>query len=381
MRKSIWTKLLCVTTAAVMLMTGCKAVDGITSRFHSRRDTVILTSESTWGVYQLKRVGNKLQKTDCEFDHSNAEKLIQSCIDRLSQTPDDESLKQVLTEQVGYEKFVYDPITKTVTLYFGKSYTKMDKAEELLTRAAIVKTLSQFTDEIQSVCFTINNKPMTDEHGDILRMRSNDFVDNIGDSAEYVCENYVTLYYMADNGVLLDSEEVLVRYVSKINLETAILNSLIAGPISKNLYPVLSENLQINSVSVKENICYVDVNEDFLKPVNKVDYKLTVYAVVNSITQNTGAAKVQFLINGEIYTEPVGDFKIDGLFEPNGDIVVDTEGFNREMDLEKQMQEHQMAETEAKETMDSEYVEDGYAEMINTDQPEGYGEYAPSEGY
>lgn len=381
MRKSVWTKLVCIAVLAAMCITGCKSADRISNRFQSRRDTVILTSESTWGVYQLNRIGNKLQKTACEFDHSNAEKLIESCIDRLSQTPDDETLKAVLTDKIGYERFVYDPVTKTVTLYFDKSYQKMEKAEELLTRAAIVKTLSQFTDEIQSVSFVVNNKPMRDENGEVLRMRSNDFVDNIGDSAEYVCENYVTLYYMADNGVLLDSEEVLVRYVSKINLETAILNSLIAGPISKNLYPVLSEKLKINSVSVKENICYVDVNEEFLNPVNKVDYKLTVYSVVNSITQNTGAEKVQFLINGEIYTEPVGEFKIDGLFEPNGDIVVDTEGFNRGMDLEKQMKEHQMNETETESVGDTEYIVENYDEMINEGQPAGYTEYPPQEGY
>ncbi len=371
MRKSGWTKLVCLTVIFIMLTSGCESLSGLTSTFKGSDDTVTLNSEATWGVYQLKRSGNKLQKTTCEFDHANAEKLIQSCIDRLSETPADESLKEVLTEQVGYEKYTYDPVTKIVTLYFDKSYEKLDKTDELLIRAATVKTLSQFTDEVQSVCFTVNNQPMTDDSGQVLRMRGNDFVDNIGDSAEYACESYVTLYYMAENGVLLDSEEVLVRYVSKINLETAILNSLISGPISRNLYAVLPEDLTINSVSVKEDICYVDVNEAFLEPVNNVDYKLTVYAVVNSITQNTSAQKVQFLINGEIYTEPIGEFKIDALFEPSGDYVVDSEGFNREMDLEKQMKAYQNTETQLEtelETLldeqETEYIETEYTEEV-----------------
>ncbi len=390
MRKSVWTKILCVIAAVMMLLAGCDNISRITSKFHGRGDTVTLNSEETWGVYRLSRIGNKLQKTTCEFDHTNAEKLIQSCIDNLSRIPDDESLKPVLADNVGYEKYIYDPVTKTVTLYFNKNYQKLDQADELLIRAGIVKTLSQFTDEIQSVCFTVNNKPMRDEQGELLRMRGNDFVDNIGESAEYACENYVTLYYMSENGILLDSEEVLVRYVSKINLETAILNSLISGPISKNLYAVLPENLKINSVSVKENICYVDVNEAFLKPVNKVSYKLTVYAIVNSITQNTSAEKVQFLINGEIYTEPVEDFNIDVLFEPNGDLVVDSERFNREMDLEKQMKEYQEKETETQmeteiQTIESEpgteYADPVYGQPEVSDRPEGYGDYVPQENY
>ena len=62
---------------------------------------------------------------------------------------------------------------------------------------------------------------------------------------------------------------------------------------------MISPNTEVRSVSVKDGICYVNFNEEFLNTDYKVDPYVTIYALVNSIVENCAAGQVQILVNGE----------------------------------------------------------------------------------
>ena len=222
---------------------------------------------------------------------------------------------------VQVENYTYDSNNRLATLYFNESYNKLPAAREILTRAAIVKTLTQFSDEIQYVAFIIGNTPMTTEDGSLMMMRGRDFIDNISGNMEYVREDYVTMYFVSEDGTKLQAEDVIIKYLSKINLETALVNSLISGPITKGLKPSLSPDTVVYKVNIREDICYVDLNRTFLERVNGQSFELNIYSVVNTLTQMTGVSRVQFLIDGVIFSGTVEGMRIDGLFEKNMSLV------------------------------------------------------------
>ena len=62
---------------------------------------------------------------------------------------------------------------------------------------------------------------------------------------------------------------------------------------------MISPNAEVRSVSVKDGICYVNFNEEFLNTDYKVDPYVTIYALVNSIVENCATGQVQILVNGE----------------------------------------------------------------------------------
>lgn len=52
-------------------------------------------------------------------------------------------------------------------------------------------------------------------------------------------------------------------------------------------------------VSVKDHICYVNLDEDFLNNTCPVDPRLTIYAIVNSIVGAGNVSEVQISVKGE----------------------------------------------------------------------------------
>ena len=200
---------------------------------------------------------------------------------------------------------------------------------------------------------------MIAEDGTSLLMRGKDFVDSISGNMEYVREDYVTMYFVSGDGTKLQAEDVIVKYLSKINLETALVNSLVSGPITEGLKPSLSPDTTVNKVSIREGICYVDVDKTFLERVDGQSFELNIYSVVNTLTQMTGVSRVQFLIDGSIFTGAVEGVHIDGMFEKNMSLVYRPEkegtvppsqpaenGDALKKDIEQQVKENQMSSEE-----------------------------------
>ena len=74
-------------------------------------------------------------------------------------------------------------------------------------------------------------------------------------------------------------------------------------------------------MSVKENTCYLDLSDDFLKKPADISENVAIYSVVNTLTELPNINKVQFSIDGEqvmLYNEYVG---FGEPFETNLDIV------------------------------------------------------------
>ena len=318
MRKSRCGKLLVLSILAACILSGCSLVQTF---MEGEGDVSVITTEASHGVYQMNLDETCIVKVPCEVESENIDALVHSCLEALEQQPEDNAYKSIISGSVQVVDYAYDSSMRLVTLYFDPSYENLMPTKEILTRAAIVKTLTQFSEEIQYVSFVIGQTPMTEDNGTQLMMRGRDFVSSIGGNAEYVREDYVTMYFAREDGTMLQAEDVIVKYSSTINLETAVVNSLISGPITSTLKPVLSTEVVVNKVTVKEGICYVDLSKAFLERVNNQHFELNIYSVVNTLTQIPGISRVQFLIDGEIFDGKIDGYRLDTLFEKNMTIV------------------------------------------------------------
>ena len=79
-----------------------------------------------------------------------------------------------------------------------------------------------------------------------------------------------------------------------------LVEQLIKGPDSDNESAVLPERNKSNiSVSVKDHICYVNLDAGFLDTTNVMNPEVPVYAIVNSIVDGSAISRVQILIDGK----------------------------------------------------------------------------------
>ena len=59
-------------------------------------------------------------------------------------------------------------------------------------------------------------------------------------------------------------------------------------------------------VSVKDTVCYVNLDEGFLNNTCVTDPAITVYAIVNSIVDGGASSQVQISVNGETNIQYMG---------------------------------------------------------------------------
>lgn len=205
---------------------------------------------------------------------------------------------------------------------FDEHYKEMDTVREVLMRAAIVRTVTQVP-EISLVSFTVQGEPLTDSNGNAIGMMPADlFIDNAGNEINAYEKVNLHLYFANEDGTgLVEENRRNVVYSSNISLEKLVVEKLIEGPMAEGAYPTVNPQTKIVSVSIKDGICYVNLNEDFLNQPYQVGADVTIYSITNSLVELSNVNKVQISINGETNISYREKVNLGGIFERNLDLL------------------------------------------------------------
>ncbi len=191
-----------------------------------------------------------------------------------------------------------------VIINFNSGYYTLASVYETLCRAAIVKTLCQI-EGVQGVEFYVDGAPYKNALGEPYGyMTAELFVDNTSGETTYKQTISTNLYFASSSGKRLVKVPANVSFDGTISIEQLIIQQLIKGPqsikgVNKSLITTIPEKTQINQITVREQICYVDLSWEFLSNVEGVNREVTLYSVVNSLADLPDISKVQFSIDGE----------------------------------------------------------------------------------
>ena len=103
-------------------------------------------------------------------------------------------------------------------------------------------------------------------------------------------------------------------------MERLAIEQVISGPNTDIAYPTVSKDSKVRSTNVKDGVCYVDFDNEFLSQPNKVSSDVAIYSIVNTLTELPNINKVVFSVNGETAFTYM-DHAISGPFERNLDII------------------------------------------------------------
>ncbi len=207
------------------------------------------------------------------------------------------------------------------TVSLSGEYDALDVAGQTLVRAAVVKTLVQL-DDVSGVKFMLGELPLTDHLGaEVPVMTADSFVSNPGLVVSDENSLQFVLYFA-------DAEENCLRSISRevskntdASREQIVIEELIAGPTTGNFRSVMPEGTKVNSVSVADGLCYIDLSNDFLTGNSPVGMNLTVYSIVNSLAELNSVRKVQILIDGNVTEITRDGVDLSQVFSRNLDIV------------------------------------------------------------
>lgn len=277
-------------------------------------------NEDTVQIYFISNSETKVEAHPHVMESTGTEEMVDELIQCLSTNPEKLEYKAPLL--MGFQVLDVTWDGEKVLLDVDKSYLELPTATEVLTRASVVRTLTQL-DKVNYVGITVEGNQLFDSLGNVVGwMNADRFIDNNGNEINTYEQVRVMLYFAGEDGTNLIAAYREKYYSTSIPLERFVVDELIAGPSGhvEGLYPTINPATRVISVMTKDGICYVNMDESFLTVVNNVSTDVSIYSIVNSLVELNNINKVQILINGET---PSG-FQ-SNMFERNLDIVTTLE--------------------------------------------------------
>ncbi|MGN0335424.1 MAG: GerMN domain-containing protein [Lachnospiraceae bacterium] len=281
-----------------------------------RKDPAVNADTS---VYYLNKDETTIKAVPYEIQGETTDEKINELMEMLSTVPDSVDMKKVLPTGVSLMKYTLD--RKQLYLDFSAEYLGLDKATEVIVRAAIVNTMCQL-DEVSYIGFLVAGQPLTDSRGNAIGlMNPHTFLDNMGSEENATKITKLNLYYANKSGDALKATSCVLEYNANVSLEKIIVEQLIAGPTEKEYYPTIPKDTKIVSVTTKDGVCYVNLDSGFTAQGYDVLADVTIYSIVNSLTDLTGINSVQILVNGETNLNYKDSISLESTFQKNVEIL------------------------------------------------------------
>ena len=209
----------------------------------------------------------------------------------------------------------------TLTLNLSENYHELDANQEMLVRAAFVKTFTQFPEVLFVVC-RVDGENVRDASGNpVGQMSSDTFVEiNSTDKDAYRYDSFI-LYFANQDGTELVPETRRVYYRRSLSKARVAIEQLANGPMEKGNYPTISPNVTLLGAVTSDGICYVDFDDVFTgEPVAGISPEIAVGSVAHTLLANTEAEEIEILINGQS-DRKFGELDLYQFFGWNGDLV------------------------------------------------------------
>ena len=131
----------------------------------------------------------------------------------------------------------------------------------------------------------------------------------------------VILYFASGDGKGLKEEKRMIP--KETGLARATLNQLIYGPKEKGLNPTIPANTILQDINIRDGLCTVDFSDDLILNYNEggLDEELTVYSIVNTLTQFPSIEEVIILIDGQAVQTLAGAVNVSGKILPRMDLI------------------------------------------------------------
>lgn len=208
----------------------------------------------------------------------------------------------------------------TLTVFLSSDYEELETVREILTRAALVNTLCQI-DGVDSVSFLCGDHPLTNEDGSVVTaMNSDMFIFNSGKEIMNYEKVRLHLYFANEDGDQLVDTYRNVVYNSNISMERLVVEQVLKGPNSDVVFPTLNPASKVLSVTTRDGVCYVNLDQVFLTEPYGVTSQVAIYSLVNSLTELSSVSAVQITIEGKT-GKAFMDGSLSSAFERNLSVV------------------------------------------------------------
>lgn len=259
--------------------------------------------------------GTRIIEQEQYLKGESVEEQIQEVLVLLSTVPNKLEYQVPLTQDINVLNTSLN--NKSLVLDLSEGYKNLNSVMEILTRASLVKSLTQI-EGINKVSILINGEPLVDSLGKkVGNMTADMFIDNAGEEISTYEKVKIRLYFTNEAGDTLIAVDRTKPYNTNISLDKFVIEELLKGPESttEGVHPTLDSGIKLISTYVKDKTCYVNFDSAFLTKAYDVDTEIIIYSIVNSLCSLPGIDKVQIIVDGKTDVMFHGSVSLTNVFK------------------------------------------------------------------
>lgn len=248
-------------------------------------------------IYSVNGERNGLVKINYDFRGKTTEEQVNNVIKELQKPAEEINYSTTIPKQIKIQQCEI----RHMIVYIGlnDAYLKLPVVEQKLILASMTQSIVKIP-KISAIYVTVDGEELKDDEGNPAGIiNEDDFVQNNGSSLSSYEETELALYFANESGDKLVKQNVQVKYSTNTSKEKLIVEKLMHGPQGESVHPTISSTCTLLSVTVKDNICYVNFDSEFLASAHDIKPEITIYSIVNSLIEGTAVNKVQIMVNGE----------------------------------------------------------------------------------
>ncbi len=275
------------------------------------------TNESV-SLYFLDSTKTKLVSETADVKPSDDITMLEDIVRLLIQGPKDSvEKKRAIPQETELLSISVDGSIATVD-FSGTFYGATD-LDNSLAAATVVKTLCE-TGMVSKVKILVEGMELIGSDKIPLGALGSD--DIVYDGSQTKNSNInVSLYFADKTGQYLQVEQRSVSQNDKEPIEKIVINELLNGSMADGLKLIPAE-AKLLSTETKDGVCFVNFSKDFVekRTAGSSAELMTIYSVVNTLTDLQPIDKVQFLIEGQ-KVETFGEMVFDEPFTKNTSLM------------------------------------------------------------
>ena len=241
---------------------------------------------------------NRIVEKDTYLSGENTEAQLEEVLTLLATAPP--KLEYHVPLSQGISVLTTNLANRSLVLNLSKEYKQLSILAENLTRASLVKSITQI-EGIDSVTIHVDGQPLRDSLDKVIgAMTADMFIDDAGEELSSYEKTTIRLYFVNETGDELIAIDRSKAYNTNISLDKFVVEELLKGPGNtiQGVYPAINPDTKLISTLVKDNTCYVNFDSTFLTRVYEVKADVAIYSIVNSLCELAGIDRVQISVDG-----------------------------------------------------------------------------------
>lgn len=254
-------------------------------------------TETDASLYFANKEDSSLAEEKIKILDGETTDKMKQLMTKLLEGPKNQKNKNLIRAGTRLNKVSFDKGLANVDL--SAEFYNSEGISDVLAASSIVKSLCSI-EEIERVKIYIAGSELISPTGNVLgELKENDLIFDA--NALMQDEENITLYFSDNEASFLVREIRRIKVTKGEPMEKLVLQELIKGPQKEKTVKTVPTETKILSVETKDGVCFVNLSSEFLTKHTggSAGEQMTIYSIVNSLTELNKVDKVQFLIEGE----------------------------------------------------------------------------------